>query len=481
MTDEKKTEDTHTLTNQQLKQIFSLGNSVLSARSDAARKLGLSFNGLRDTYQVCGYKETLQFTDFWNSYQRGDIAHRICSAYPDATWKGTPILTDDEDPKKETELEKEWKALAKRLNIYSYFSRADTLAQIGRYSVLMLGFNDNNKLDIEVNGATELLYVQPYSEKNAKVSSFDANTKSPRFGLPLLYEVNTGASAANEAGSSSIETKTIKVHWSRIIHIADGLLENDVYGTPVLEAVYNRLFDLEKVSAGVGEAFWQAVYGGIAFEADKEVDLSQSADALEDEMEAFVHGFQRYLRLQGVQAKPLTPKIGNPQYPSELYFKLIAGTTGIPVRILTGSERGELASSQDESNWLSRVNERRGDFAEPHIIKATIERLIEVGILPAPSNEEWHVVWPELKTEDRKETAEVADSTMKALKAYLDAGGEAIMTPLVFLTDILGFAQERAEAVIKEAEGMLEEENEDNEEIDRQMEDDEDDDSGEED
>ena len=37
---------------------------------------------------------------------------------------------------------------------------------------------------------------------------------------------------------------------------------------------------------------------------------------------------------------------------------MISAETGIPKRILTGSERGELASSQDRDNWFERYPER---------------------------------------------------------------------------------------------------------------------------
>ena len=47
-----------------------------------------------------------------------------------------------------------------------------------------------------------------------------------------------------------------KVHWSRIIHVTDGLLDDEFYGFPRLQRVWNKLDDLLKVVGGGSEAFW---------------------------------------------------------------------------------------------------------------------------------------------------------------------------------------------------------------------------------
>lgn len=480
---------THNLTTNELRQLLSI-NSVLSSRALAASKLGMSFGDNRDLYLSVGYPQTTSYNDYRKMFDRQDIAGRLCTAYPDATWKGVPEVVDDEDQEITTPFEKEWYELARRLNIYHYFSRVDTLGQIGRYAVLLLGFDDANPLDVEVSGAKELLYVQPYSERNATIESYDQDPKSARFGLPAFYQISTNAPLSEDGTtptgtamtkSDGTETgKGTKVHWSRVLHVAEGLLENEVYGTPILKRVYNRMMDLGKVCAGVGEGFWQAVFGGISFEADKDVDLSQSVDDLDDEIQNYVHNFQRYLRLQGVSAKPLSPRIADCENPSELFLKLISGATGIPIRILTGSERGELASSQDESNWNSRVAERRTDFAEPLIVKAFVERLVMVGVLTAPTNPDtWHVAWPALKEDDPREQAEIAQIITTAMKAFLDAGGEALMTPLDFLVHVLRIDAGLAEQMVTNVMSRIKDEDEEGREIDKAMEEDEDD-SGEE-
>jgi hypothetical protein len=72
-----------------------------------------------------------------------------------------------------------------------------------------------------------------------------------------------------------------------------------------------------------------------------------------------------------------------------------AGTVGVPQRILFGSERGELASSQDMEEWNSEIGSRRVNFSEPEVLDPFIKWCIEMGVLPAPENKDkqWKYEW----------------------------------------------------------------------------------------
>ncbi|GAF99571.1 unnamed protein product, partial [marine sediment metagenome] len=85
-------------------------------------------------------------------------------------------------------------------------------------------------------------------------------------------------------------------------------------------------------------------------------------------------------------------------------ISLIAGATGIPQRILLGSERGELASGQDKASWDERVQDRRNEFATP-IVRDFVDRLSNVGALPEV---EYDVRWPEIEDLDEDTKANIA-------------------------------------------------------------------------
>src|SRR5206468_2198437 len=83
----------------------------------------------------------------------------------------------------------------------------------------------------------DIMFLTPYSELAAQVQSIEARPDRERYGRPLFYTLQMG-------GSGTVQSR--KVHWSRVIHVAEDTLEDDTYGTPRLESVLNRLFDHEK-------------------------------------------------------------------------------------------------------------------------------------------------------------------------------------------------------------------------------------------
>ncbi len=71
---------------------------------------------------------------------------------------------------------------------------------------------------------------------------------------------------------------------------------------------------------------------------------------------------------------------------------LLSGATGIPRRILLGSEAGQLASEQDRANWAERIEERRTSFAEPVILLPFIRKMQDAEVLPQTDDIE--IEWP---------------------------------------------------------------------------------------
>jgi len=415
------------------RRMFMTLASMMVERAGYADRLGKSFGTDRDLYTVLGYTKTPSFNDYAARYDRGDIAKRIVNAYPSACWRKKPIIT--ESIGEETEFEVAWRDLVKRLHIWHYLQRADKISGIGRYGVLFLGFNDGKNFKEPVEKASELLYLFPYNEENASIRSWDNETGSRRYNLPELYNLNM---VRREAGSF-----TRAVHHSRVIHVAEELTGDDVYGTPRLKAILNRLQDLDLIAGGSAEMFWRGAFPGFGLKADADADFgTQELEDLETEIQNYMHNLQRYMRLRGIDIQELSPQVSDPSKHFEMLIKLISGTTGIPQRILLGSERGELASSQDEKAWNSRVSERREEFCEPVILRPFIDRLISVGVLPEPKDG-YSVEWPPLLALSEKEEAEVEKARMEVLSKYLSAPGAEMLIPeRFFLKKHLGYDDE---------------------------------------
>lgn len=378
-------------------------NSLISAREQLARKLGESFGGRRNLYSTFGYTDEVTYTEMRQRYLRQDIVSRIVNTYPDAIWTRPPAIIDAE------ELSTKLWDLDAEISLYHYINRADRLAGIGQYSVLLLGFSDvtsNAEMETEVTGDNlKLGYVQAYGENDAEIIDFEDNATSPSFGMPKTYNIKLSVDKTSNQ-------KTLRVHRSRILHLADCTLDSDVYGYPILKRVFNRLDDVEKTVGGSAEMFWLSGRKGMQVDVDKDTEFTEEhAKKLREELDDFGNDLQRYIRTRGVTIKDLGGQHINPEPVFNVIMSIISVATGIPQRIFIGSEQGKLASEQDRANWALRIDERRKLYAEPKIMRPLIARLQQYGVLPAAKYE---LQWPEAFRMSPLERAQTAAQQARA-------------------------------------------------------------------
>lgn len=398
--------------------------SALASRAQLMSRLGQQYGGDRDIYQALGYSTVLKYEDYAAQYSRQDMARAVIDRPAKTTWQGL-ILVVESDDDEETALEKEWKALYKDLGLASIFLRLDKLTGIGCYGALLLGLDDvqtSNDLARPVNpGQRKLLYVKPLGEGSATINTWNRNTSDKRFGQPETYTITI--SSANET------TTTATVHWSRIIHTVDGLLESEIEGTPRLKAIFNRLKDLEKIVGASAEMFWRGGRPGYQGKLDKDYQMTTETKAdLKDQIDEYENNLRRILVNEGVELSALESQISDPSNHVDIQIQMISSETGIPKRILTGSERGELASTQDMDMWFSLITDRRINFAEPNVLRPFIDRCIEYKILSSPK-EKYNVVWSDLFALSKKEQAEIGKTRGTALKDYSLAALQGVDLP----------------------------------------------------
>ena len=227
------------------------GTSIIGARAAIAAMMGVMFNGQRDVYDAAGYAKALTFNDYYGAYRRQDVAKRIVAAPPAETWRLEPEIldgTDEKDAGDDTEFAKAVQELASvgdaeqwlvdKPGLFHVLHRLDRVTGIGRYGLLFLGLNDGMPLDEPVqpgalDGPADLLYMTVYSEGNATHRRLRRQSQ-PR---PATACPNTTAWPPGPTQASMRK----RVHWTRCIHVAEGVDDDDVFGTPRLEAVWNRL------------------------------------------------------------------------------------------------------------------------------------------------------------------------------------------------------------------------------------------------
>ena len=439
-------------------QLHTFSSELVGRMLFAAKLGGQQYGGDRDLYQALGYPTTLTFDDYLIKYKRQDMAKAIIDRPVKATWQGTLELVESENPDPTT-FEKEWVRLDRKFGLKTKLSRVDRLTGIGRYGVLLLGLNDVKKREDFAKpvtlGVKRLKYIKPLSEKSAKIDKYEVNPRSDRYGMPLIYGIEV---ADADAGSSS----TIQVHHSRIIHIIDDTLESEIMGIPRLEAVYNRLMDIEKLVGGDAEMFWRGARPGYQNKLEPEYKLTPEQEAtLQDQIDEFEHKLRRIINLEGMSLESLAQQIADPEHHMDIQLTCVSAVTGIPKRILSGSERGELASTQDTGEWKTYVQSRREDHAEPRILRLLVDRFIELGILPKPEDE-YTVKWLDLFSISEKDRVDIGQKRAEALRSYTtNPLATSMVPPPAFYEYFLGLDRGQIELISEMVKAGISEEQQD--------------------
>jgi len=411
-------------------------------------RYGYTYGGKRNVAQVLGYQETLDYDGYLARYARDGIGGRIVEIPAEATWGTLPRLTEDRELHSETALSRKFIEITERTQVRRMLEKLDVLAGIGRYSVGVIGFRDGRSLEEPVAegavGADGVLYLAAFSEKHATPADIDTDPRSPGYGRPSHYDIDFSRgledadpslfrSILGRLGSAQPGRLSRKVHASRLIHVAEGTLEDDVFGRPRLRRVWDRLDDLAKTVGGAAEIFWLTANRGMQFDVDPEkVTITpEITAAIEAQLKEYDSGLRRILQTSGVNIKGLN-ELGagnvNPLGVFRVVAAIIIGTTGIPYRMLFGTERGQNINAEDRAGWLEQIAQRRATFGKEVVLQPFIERLVHAGALPKLAREA-ELFWPPVHDDMRQ--AEVADITARAVLNHAKArkeGGAAITT-----------------------------------------------------
>ena len=428
--------------------------SQLINRANLAASLGYQYGGDRNIYEALGYDQTITYNLAAGRYCRQDIAKAVINRPISYTWKG-PVkihLLGEED----SQIEKEWLEIDKRLKLRSKFVRLDKLASIGRYGALLLGFDDVQNREgfarpVAKRGKRELLYVKPLGEGHARVSKYVKNTRDPRYGMPDQYEIEY-----QETDTQA--TIVLQAHWTRVVHVTTELMESEIYGVPVLESIWNRLMDLEKLVGGSAEMFWRGARPGYQGKVKDDYTLPDDVEeGLQDQLDEFENNMRRIFVNEGIDLEALAQQVSDPANHVDVQIQMISAVTGIPKRILTGSERGELSSAQDLVSWFSHITTRREEHAEVNILRPFVDRCMEYGVLPM--TEDYAVEWSDLFAASEKDKADVGHVRAMAVREYTqNPMAEALVPPEAFFRYFLGLSQDQIEGIdTMTSEELLEE------------------------
>ena len=457
-------------------------SNLTSSRMEMARKL---MDPRRDLNTECGYPETITLEEYQQMFDREGIGTRVVGVWPEETWTQDPSIKDNEEAD-DTEFEKRWKALEKGHNLFHYMHRVDELSGIGAFGVALIGLDDGLTLDKPITGITlngpdtgkktgepverRMTFCRVFGQSSVSIDSVVDDVTSPRHGLPEYYMINLATSknyASTDPAPTTIQGDPTKVHWTRVIHVADNRKSSEVFGVPRQQTVWNRLLDIRKLAGGSAEMFWKGAFPGISFETHPELaGMQVDVESMREEFAEFANGLNRFMATSGFTANALAPVVADPEPHIMIQIRLIAMSIRVPWRVLLGSEAAQLASDQDRQNFDKRIQNRRTKYVTPWIIRPFVDRLILLGVLPEPETDEEDIVaeyghfaydvdWPELQEAKPKDKAEVAKVIIETVARYIQSGANLLIPEKTFLMKFLDMDEDEADAILDEVEDLI--------------------------
>lgn len=414
----------------------SFVNQVVSTISRAFNGgfFGVSKNGARDINKVYGYNVNPDFENFYWMYRRFGIATRVVNSVARSCWRdGITILRDEQ-----IVLEDEIKILNKKGKMTRAMEQADILNRIGNFSVLFVGVPDgldpSEPLGTANPNFLSDVYFKAYAEDGIQITAWETDVASPRYGEPLLYQLQV----QNRGDSNEIVlTNPIIVHWSRVVHLAEGSLDSNVEGLSSLECILNTLEDMVKTSGGGAEAYYRNARNRFSMETDPAFAASFSdADKikLEDEALKFQNEWQDFIRAGGIQIKSLNVPFHDPEETFRVLVLIVSGATGIPVRILLGEGAGQLAGNEDKDSYNQLVQDRR-DLWCSEWMNRVFEMLASAGMFNYLEDDE--ISWTVPEAVSPKEKSLIASANAAALNQMSSALSTPALDGVISVVDAM--------------------------------------------
>ena len=437
-------------------QVGFLANVVNSTirQLSTLSAFGVSHNKGRDIKEVFGYPTEAErsYQYYWELFKFQDYAARIVGAPPRSCWRDGVVIRPEEDSK-EVLLADEMTAL-KGAGLFLGLERADVLNRVGSFAALFVGVPDGKPprepIDGSGGGKLEDVYFSPYSEAAVTISDYETDTKSPRYGLPILYTLDPSSSRAGSTTTATDIRQAITVHWSRVVHMSEGALDNGIYGAPALEAVANRLVDLNKTIGGSAESYYRNASQKYTMDIDKEASITApEIEALDEAAKAWINGWKDFIGMRGAKINNLSVDQIPPKETVMVALQAISGATGIPIRILTGEGAGQLAGNEDKASYNQLISDRQNQICAPWFLGA-LRPLDTARLITLP--ETFFLDWPlpeamdELtKSEVELNEAKTAEATARAIATFGASPGADLVVPIdEFRTDILRLESDNA-------------------------------------
>lgn len=405
-------------------------NHALSEAAIARARMGLLNIGMgldskrASAWAEYGFKENLEFSDLYNLYRRGGIAHGAVNKIVQTCWKTNPeIIEGDEqdDSREETAWERSNKALFNN-RFWRTFAEADSRRLVGRYAGILLHIGDSKAWNQPVASGKALKKVTVAWAGALKVAEWITDINSEDYGNPKMWQY--------EERLANGSNRRVSVHPDRVFILGD--YSTDAIG--FLEPAYNAFVSLEKVEGGSGESFLKNAARQLNINFDREIDFSNlasmygvSVDELQSKYDEAAKELNRgndtLLTTQGATVTQLVSAVSDPSPTYNVNLQTAAAALDIPTKILVGMQTGERASTEDQRYFNARCQSRRGDLSLE--IEELCDKLIKLGVVKDISMKT--VKWDDLNEQTAAEKLESAVK-MSQINSTSISTGEAVFS-----------------------------------------------------
>ncbi|GAB7010472.1 anti-CBASS protein Acb1 family protein [Halorubrum trueperi] len=439
---QEATGDANTPINDEVMELIAAERVDKTMRQTLAAILGENIHGGDEDfsyYDVFEWDTNPGVDQFYTLALRNPYAFAVTFLPASTSWRDPPEIVDDaesDDDDGQTDFEAEIEEFERDLRIWNYGKRADKLAGIGQYGILVLQFDDINKpseFENPVVNPSGLKGLRPFSEASVEDIKLGGPT-SDRWGKPVKYKLDLTDEEDDESDTTESEgPDSIWAHHSRVIHIpSGGLLDDQIRGTPRQQPVYNNLIDIERTLGAAGQLVYRAAAWGININIDKDFALEDNKDELREHLHRWEVGLENVLRTHGAaDVQSLGGEDIDPQPVIDPNIEAISSQPYMPPQsVLKGNETGERATTQDLKDWYGELGERRRTYITPTIVRALIDRLIKYSILTPPSKgpSAYSVEWTPLAEMSEKDEADIQHTRAQALNEWTGGMPEAMLT-----------------------------------------------------
>jgi uncharacterized protein len=434
-------------------------SEIAQARGEFFAGMGLALDQKRPhVWREYGYPEVIQFEDLYTAYSRGGTGHRAVHLLLDECWMFNPRIKQPQADK-ETAWETKLKAQLKAVKAWAKLRDLDRRNMIGRFSALIYRVRDGKTLSEPLERATALVELVPLYESQLKVTEWDSDQQSERFGQPVMFQYRSKKPGVQDTQGQPEEW--VDVHYTRVQILAEGSAGDLFDGVPLLRAGYNKLIDLEKIGGGSAESYLKNSSRTVTIQYDKEsnpavitadgkkVDVKQ---AHEDQIKRLNRSIDSAVVTQGATVGTLQVAVADPTGPWTTAANEFAASVGLPFTVLFGQQTGRLASDEDKTQVTKRCKSRQTNELTP-LLEELVTRMQAAGVFEAG---EFEVEWPDIAAPSDDDRATLLDKLTSSMQKAFAAG---LVEPLFDgneLRNVAGYEPRASDGMPPEGHGQEE-------------------------